>query len=146
MRWRGGAGSWHTFGYGVWGVLKLFVGLLVDRARDQLVPGQGLACSEWTGSAGCRIVVLLCLVSAPWWVRLIQRLVQASWRAGLVPGRCWVELSLSPLMGSSVSTGQVWSWLWAWKVIRQTVCWWVELCPAGPTHSLPLFPFLPSSY
>lgn len=73
-----GGGSWHTFGYGVWGVLKLFVGLLVDRARDQLVPGQGLACSGWTGSAGCGIVVLLCLVSAPWWVRLIQRLVQAS--------------------------------------------------------------------
>lgn len=138
-----GAGSWHTFGYGAWGILKLFVGLLVGRARAQLVPGQDLACSGWIGSAGCGTVVFLYLVSAPWWVRLIQRLVQGSWTAGLVPGHCWVELRLSPLVGSSVSRGRVWRWLRAWKVFRQTVCRWVELCPVW-SHSVSSSFSLPS--
>ena len=47
---------------------------------------------------------LLLLVSAPWWVRLIQGLVQASWWEGLVPAHWWVDLCLVPLVGRAMSS------------------------------------------
>ena len=42
-------------------------------------------------------MVFLPLVSTFWWVRLVWRLVQASWMAGLLPAQWWVEQSLGPL-------------------------------------------------
>ena len=41
----------------------------------------------------------------PWWVRLVQGLVQVSWWEGLVPAHWWVELGLVPLVGRAVSGG-----------------------------------------
>ena len=52
--------------------------------------------------------LLLLLVSAPLWVRLVQGLVQASWWERLVPVLWWVEMNLFPLMGR-VTTGSL-SW------------------------------------
>lgn len=47
--------------------------------------------------------LLLLLVSAPLWVRLVQGLVQASWWERLVPAHWLVQLSLVPLMGKTMS-------------------------------------------
>ena len=47
----------------------------------------------------------LLLVSAPWWVRLIQRLLQASWQEGPVTANWWAKVSLGPLMGKAISGG-----------------------------------------
>ena len=38
---------------------------------------------------GYGMVVFLSLVPALWWVRLVQRLEQAPWRAGLGPRAFW---------------------------------------------------------
>ena len=51
---------------------------------------------------------LLLLLSAPWWVRLVQVLVQASWLKGLVPGLWWVGLCLFPLMGRAALSHVFW--------------------------------------
>ena len=45
------------------------------------------------------------LVSAPLWVRLVSRLVQASWWEGPVPAHSWLELSLAPLVSRAISRG-----------------------------------------
>ena len=45
------------------------------------------------------------LVSALWWVRLVQELVQASWWKGLVTAHWWVELDPVPLVGRARSSG-----------------------------------------
>ena len=47
----------------------------------------------------------LLLLSALWWVRLVQGLVQASWWEGPVPAHWWVELGLVFLVGRAVSGG-----------------------------------------
>ena len=57
------------------------------------------------GIAGHRIMVFLHLVSAPWWVRLVQRLGLAFWTAGLEPAYWWVELGLGLLVDRAVSRG-----------------------------------------
>ena len=46
--------------------------------------------------------LLLLLVSAPLWVRLVQGLVQASWWERLVSAHWLVQLSLVPLMGKTM--------------------------------------------
>ena len=74
-------------GIGSW-VSQSFVGLLVGRAWSQFIPGQGLTCCGPAGSAGWGILVFVDLVSALWWVNLLQRLEEASWRIGPVPV-CW---------------------------------------------------------
>ena len=73
------------------------------RSRQQLVPGQFLTCVCELSSTGHGIVVILLLVSAPWWVRLVQRLVHASWQEGLVPAHWWVELGPGPLVSRALS-------------------------------------------
>ena len=95
---------WHSW---VWGPScpEACVVLLVDRVKTQLVRWQGLACCGQSGSAGYGVVIFLCLMSAPWWVRLAQRLLQASWRAGLVPAHWWMELGLGLLVGRTMYRG-----------------------------------------
>ena len=82
-------GGWGQFLKHRWvlglGCSGVCVGLLLGRVRAQLVPGQGLACCRLVRSTGYGIVVFLNLFFAPWWVRLIQRLGQASWRAAPGP-------------------------------------------------------------
>ena len=57
----------------------------------------------WTCSTGYRIIVILLLVSGLWWVRLVWRLVQASWLEETVPSHWWEELGLGPLVGRTMS-------------------------------------------
>ena len=56
-------------------------------------------------STGFRIVVLLALVFASWWVRLVQGLLQSSWWEGLGPAPWWVELGPAPLLDRAMSRG-----------------------------------------
>ena len=51
------------------------------------------------------LLFLLLLVSASWWVCLVQGLLQASWWEGLVPAHWWVEQGLIPQLGRAVSRG-----------------------------------------
>ena len=58
------------------------------------------------------------MMSAPWWLKLDQRLRQASWSAGLGSrgfwgwfAHLWMELVLGPLLGRS--GGRVQRCLWA---------------------------------
>ena len=73
-------------------------GPLVGRARAKLVPEQGLA-HCWQAVGGSFLVS----VSAPWWVRLVQRLEKASWRAGFVPSYWCVEVGPGPLVGRAIA-------------------------------------------
>lgn len=82
--------------YRIWGVL------VVGGARAQSVPVGRLVPQALR-------LVFLCLVSVPWWVRLVWRLEQAPWRARLGPrdwclptGRWIWVLALPPV---SVSPG-----------------------------------------
>ena len=70
---------------------------------------QGRVCPAFANSAGYRILVFLLLVFAPWWVRLIQRFVQASGGRGqclptggqsLVLALWWTGSCLEVAMGS----------------------------------------------
>ena len=47
-------------------------------------------------------------MSAPWWVRLVQGLVKASWWEGMVPALLWVKLGLVPLVGKAMLGGVFW--------------------------------------
>ena len=55
-------------------------------------------------SSGCRILALLLLVSAPWWLRLVLGLMQASWWEGLVSAYWSVELNIVLLVSRAVSS------------------------------------------
>ena len=44
-------------------------------------------------------------MSVPWWVRLVQGLVQAFWWEELVPAHWWVDLCHVPLVGRAMSRG-----------------------------------------
>ena len=73
---------------GVWGSVTIH-----SWVQDLGCPGSGwgqspVCPSGQVGSTGPETVVFLCLVSVPWWVRLVWRLEQAPWRARLVP-RDW---------------------------------------------------------
>ena len=113
----GRAGSWSLFAWprdprtrfrslvrGGGFLIQLGMGSVVSRSLHWPASGEGQASAgPGVGSSlHCGIVVFLLLVSVPWWVRLIVRLVQASWREGLKPTHWWVELGLGPLAGRAL--------------------------------------------
>ena len=131
----GGAGSWQSWIWGV-GCPEACVGPIMGRAGVLLVSEQSLACCGQAGPAGCWIVIFLHLVPAPWLVRLLQRLEQAFWKAAGWGSRFWSWcLStggwiwvLGSLVGRAIFEACL-EVLWAQEVFRQSVCWWVRLCP-----------------
>ena len=62
------------------------------------------------------------LLSAPWWMRLSKKLVQASWWEGLVSAHLWVELGLVPLVGREVTRIVFTGPLCAQEDFKQPVC------------------------
>ena len=71
-------------------------------------------------AAGLQFLFLL--LSAPSWMKLSERLVQASWRVRLVPTHWWVELGLVPVAGRAVSGGVFRGQLYGQEDFRQPVC------------------------
>ena len=103
-----------TVGYEIWGVTRL-TGQSSKLVLACWWAGPGHSCSQGrilstngrAKSIGWGIVASLSLVSAPWWVRLVQKLKQASWRPGNSrPGPCpqWLELGLGPSGGQGCGT------------------------------------------
>lgn len=93
-----------TVGYEVQGVLRL-CWTASRQSHDPAGPRAGSGPLWADGSVGCGIVTFLCPVSAPWKVRLAQRLAHASWRAGPVPAHWQIELGLGPLVERTVYRG-----------------------------------------